>query len=255
MTILYSKLARIYHDMYQSIFDYKADFRRFRSILEKHHCNSVLQLGCGSGNLAPHFLSAGYQYIGLDIAPAMLAIARKQTPDARFVQGDMRRFSIRKKVDAVLIAGRSFTYMTTNRDVRAALRCIHRALKPAGTLILDNFEASAIFTNFQERTSHVVRRDGQSFLRKSRQSMNFDTGWTWIWEADYTLDDGQQKRKFHDRSVLRAFTPDELRLFLVLTGFERLRQSRQGQTMLTVAQKSSQTTKGQSAAKAALSVD
>jgi SAM-dependent methyltransferase len=87
MTILYSKLATIYHDMYPSIFDYKADFLRFKSVLEKHHCKSVLQLGCSTGNFATYFLSAGYQYTGLDIAPAMLAIARRRDSQCAIHQG------------------------------------------------------------------------------------------------------------------------------------------------------------------------
>jgi hypothetical protein len=43
--------------------------------------------------------------------------------------------------------------------------------------------------------------------------------------------------KFRDRSVLRAFTPDEIRLFLSLAGFEVLRNLRKGATILTVARK------------------
>lgn len=237
MTRLYSKWARVYHDMYQSIFNYRTDFLRFKSILERYRCKSVLELGCGSGSLAPYFLSAGYQYTGLDIARAMLAIARKETPDARFVQGDMRGFSVRKKVDAVLVAGRSFSYMTTNQDVLAALGSIHKALNPGGILIFDNFEAVRIFTNFQNRIRDDIRVEGRRFIRQSDQSQDLRTGWTWKWDATYVVDDGRRKQKFRDRSVLRAFTPDEVRLFLALAGFETLRISWQSVTMLTVARK------------------
>jgi SAM-dependent methyltransferase len=223
--------------MYQSIFDYPRYFLRFQSVLEKYGCKSVLEAGCGSGNLAPYFLSAGYQYLGLDMAPEMLAIARAETPKARFMQGDMRRFALRKKVDAVLIAGRSFSYMTTNQDVLAALGSIHKALKPGGFLIFDNFEASRIFPNFQKRIRQEVRRGPRTFVRVSELSRNLGTGWTWNWDATYIIDDGRKKQKFLDRSVLRAFTPDELRLFLGLTGFDTLRISRRGVDIFTIAQK------------------
>ncbi|MGB0036178.1 MAG: class I SAM-dependent methyltransferase [Candidatus Acidiferrales bacterium] len=237
MTKLYSKWARVYHDLYQSIFNYRTDFLRFKSILERYSCKNVLEVGCGSGNLAPYFFSAGYQYTGLDIARAMLAIARNKTPDARFVQGDMRGFSVREKVDAVLVAGRSFSYMTTNQDVLAALGSIHKALKPGGILIFDNFEAARIFTNFQNRIRDDIQVEGRRFIRQSDQSPDLRTGWTWKWDASYVVNQGRRKQKFHDRSVLRAFTPDEVRLFLALAGFETLRISRQGVTILTVARK------------------
>ena len=241
MTTLYSRWAWVYHEMYRSIFDYPKYFRRFRAVLEKHGCKSVLEAGCGSGNLAPHFLSAGYQYLGLDAAEAMLAIAREENPHARFMQGDMRRFSVRKKVDAVLIGGRSFSYMTSNQDVMDALGSIHRALKPAGILVFDNFEASRIFTNFQPRIRQEVRRGERRFVRVSELSRNLATGWTWNWDANYLVEGGGKKQKFRDQSVLRAFTRDELRLFLALTGFDTLRISRVGVDIFTVARKRSMT--------------
>jgi SAM-dependent methyltransferase len=237
MTRLYTTWARVYHEIYQSIFNYRKDFLRFQSILEKYRSKNLLELGCGSGNLAPYFLSAGYQYTGLDNARAMLAIAREVAPEARFIQGDMRRFSVRRKADAVLIAGRSFTYMTTNQDVLAALKSIHKALKPGGILIFDNFDAARIFTSFKSRAHEDVRRGELRCIRKSELSPNLKTGWTWNWDATYLIDDGRRKQKFRDRSVLRAFTADEIRLFLVLAGFEPLRISKQAATLLAVARK------------------
>lgn len=237
MTRLYSRWSRVYHDMYRSIFDYRRDFLRFKSILKKYRCKSLLELGCGSGNLAPYFLSAGYQYTGLDIAQAMLAIARKETPDARFIQSDMRRFSLRKKVDAVLVTGRSFSYMTRNQDMLDALEAIHKALKPKGILIFDNFEAARIFTNFQPRLREDIRREDRRFTRLSERIPDLRTGWTWRWNATYLVDDGLRREEFQDRSILRAFTPDEVRLFLALTGFEPLRIRTQAVTTLTIARK------------------
>lgn len=239
MTKLYTEWAQIYHEMYDSIFDYGSDFRRFQAVLEKHRSKDVVELGCGGGRLAQHFVSAGYAYRGLDVAREMIAIARRENPGAHFIQADMRRFSLRKKAHAVLIAGRSFSYMTTNQDVLAALRSIHKALKPEGILIFDNFDARIIFRNFKKRPTDEIRKDGRVFLRRSKNSPNLATGWTWNWDADYTITDGREKQSFRDRSILRAFTPDELRLFLTLTGFETLRMSRQGASILTVARKSS----------------
>lgn len=237
MTKLYTKWAWVYRDMYRSIFDYRKQFLRFKSILEKHGCRSVLELGCGPGNLAPYFLSAGYQYTGLDIAEEMVAIARQDHPDARFLQGDMRRFSVPGKADGVLVAGRSFAYMTGNRDVLQALGSMRKALKPNGILIFDAFDAEGIFTGFRERMREDVRYGGRRFVRESRLSKNLEGGWTWNWDARYVVHDGRRKQRFRTRSVLRAFTPDELRLFLALAGFKTLGIRRRGVTLLAVARR------------------
>jgi SAM-dependent methyltransferase len=236
MTTLYSKWAWVYHEMYLGIFDYEGYFRRFERALKKYGCGSVLEVGCGSGNLAEYFLAAGYQYTGLDVAEEMLSIAREKTPGARFIEGDMRRFSLRRKVDAVVIGGRSFSYMTTNQDVLDAMRSIHQALKPGGIFVFDNFEAGRMFTQFRKRVKQDVRNANRRFVRLSKLSLNLEAGWTFNWDASYLIQEKDGKKmEFRDVSVLRAFTPDEMRLFLAMAGFEAVAIRKQGADIFTVA--------------------
>ncbi len=235
MTILYTKLAQVYHEMYQSIFDYRKEFRQCDSILKEYGSRRVLELGCGAGNLAKYFLAAEYDYTGMDVAQPMIDIARRENPGLRFICGDMRRFSFAKKFDAVLIGGRSFTYMTTNADVQDALRCVRRVLKPEGILVFDNFEAEGIFANLPRRIREKYGSSPRIISRRSKTWANMTTGWTWNWDATYTVSEGGRKQIFTDLSVLRAFTRDELRLFLTLAGFTPVRFRRKGATILTVA--------------------
>lgn len=50
---------------------------------------SVLDIGCGTGNLSLLFALAGCNVTGADFSPAMLDAARKRVPDARFKQLDL----------------------------------------------------------------------------------------------------------------------------------------------------------------------
>ncbi|MHA1563171.1 MAG: class I SAM-dependent methyltransferase, partial [Promethearchaeota archaeon] len=81
MTILYSKLARVYHEMYQTIFDYDEEFQIYDTYLKKYNGKKVLELGCGSGNLGYRLVKANYNYLGLDLFPEMLTIAREEFPN------------------------------------------------------------------------------------------------------------------------------------------------------------------------------
>ena len=162
----------------------------------------------------------------------MLQIARRERPETRFLHGDMCQFSSRRKFDAVLIVGRGFTYMTTNAHALDALRCIRKALRPGGVLIFDNFEAEGIFKHFHKRSRERVRVGSKTITRESKGSWNLEMGWTWNWDAVYLVEEGGRKRKFRDRSVLRAFTRDELRLLLALAGFTEVRFKRGRDTML-----------------------
>jgi SAM-dependent methyltransferase len=236
MPALYTKLARLYHEMYQSIFDYQAQFQTAHAIFKTRSARRVLELGCGAGNLAPWFEAAGYDYTGMDAAAPMLAIARREHPTSRFVRGDMRRFTVRRRVDAVLVAGRTFSYMTSNEDVLRALRRIRQSLRPGGVLVFDSFDARTIFAELSHPVRDVVRVGDKTISRVSTRSANLRTGWTWNWHATYVVEEGRQRRTFRDRSVLRAFTRDELTLFLTLTGFRSVRLRKRGAVFLTVAQ-------------------
>lgn len=222
--------------MYQSIFDYKKEFRTVDKILRTYSVRKVLEIGCGAGNLASWFAAAGYDYTGMDSAKPMLRIALRENPEAHFLHGDMRQFTLRRKFDAVLVGGRTFTYMTSNEDVLSALRCIRRALRPKGVLVFDNFYAEAIFKDLARPLRDDVRVGSKTISRLSKRKVNLRTGWTWNWDATYIVKGGPRQRIFRDHSVLRAFTQDELGLFLVLAGFTPLRFRRQGSVLLAVAQ-------------------
>ena len=47
----------------------------------------VVDLGCGSGLWAEELCQAGYDVLGVDISPAMIEIARRRAPRARFEVG------------------------------------------------------------------------------------------------------------------------------------------------------------------------
>src|SRR6476620_9236965 len=52
----------------------------------------IVDLGCGSGILSKAMIDAGYDVLGIDISPAMIRIARKRVPRARFATASLLRF-------------------------------------------------------------------------------------------------------------------------------------------------------------------
>lgn len=223
MTVLYSELAGVYHEMYQSIFDYGKEFRLYDGLLKKYNCKAVLEVGCGSGNLAPYFLKENYSYVGLDLYDEMLEIAMKNHPDAVFIRGDMRDLHLEQTFGAVVVTGRSLCYITSNRGIMMTLRSFHKTLEPEGILIFDSFDANQTILNLKKGFTQKVEVGDTKYTRVNRMSLNMDGGWTWNWEADYHIETkGKEKKVVKDKTVLRAFTEDELRLFLQLNGFEVL---------------------------------
>ncbi len=238
MTKLYSDLANVYYEMYQSLFDYEKEFALYDGLLQKYGCRSVLEVGCGNGKLAPLLLKAGYDYSGLDLYDEMLEIARRDNPGVLFMQGDMRDLRFDQEFDAIIIPGRSFCYMTTNDDVMNSLRSIHHALKKDGILVFDNFRAEAIFADFSGEMEHQALYQTRKYIRTSTKTPNLKTGWTWNWQAIYRIEEeGKETKVVRDESVLRAFTEDELRLFLSLNHFTVLEILEDNTAFTTVARK------------------
>lgn len=219
MTQLYTKLATVYHEMYQHIFDYDKEFRFYDSILKSNNCHSILEVGCGSGMLARLFLENGYKYTGVDLSNEMLNIARDEVKVHSFIQADMRNLSFNQKFDSVLITGRSIAYVTENRGIIDTFTGIHKLLEDKGIFIFGVFEANGIFDNFVD-FKQDIQHNNKRIRRISKLKKNLETGWTYDWFSKYFIEENGSVSEYEDLTTLRAFTRDEILLFLKLTDFK-----------------------------------
>lgn len=236
MTQLYTNLANIYHEMYQHIFDYDLEFNFYNSLLKKNNCRIILEIGCGSGMLARRFLNSGYDYLGLDLNNEMLDIARNEIKSDRFVQCDMRNLSFNQQFDSVLITGRSIAYIIENKGIIDTLTDINKSLKHKGLLIFGAFEANGIFDNFNDFEQNVEHND-KKIKRISKLKKNLSTGWTYDWHAKYIIEQDNKINEYDDISTLRAFTIDEISLFLRLTDFNIIEIIDEKKTFTILAEK------------------
>lgn len=236
MTKLYSKMANIYHEMYQHVFDYDKEYIFYDSILKKNNCKKILEIGCGSGMLARRFLRNGYDYLGLDLFSEMLDIARNEVNADTFVQGDMRNLSFDQQFDSVLITGRSIAYIIENKGVFDTFTGVHKSLKDKGVFVFGVFEANGIFDNFNDFEQNV-EHNNKKIQRISKLQKNLETGWTYDWSAKYIIEHNGKVSEFDDVTTLRAFTKDEILLFLKLTDFELIEIIEEERALTLVAKK------------------
>lgn len=94
----------------------------------------VLELGCGDGIPAARFLSPRFEYLGVDLSPVQIELARQQVPDAAFEVGDMTRLRFdENSFDAVLAL---YSIIHVPLDEQPALfDSIFRWLKPGGLFL------------------------------------------------------------------------------------------------------------------------
>ena len=99
---------------------------------------SVLDLGCGTGELAAS-LSAGRSVTGIDPAGAMLDMARKRAGGDKvtWVEADARTVRLDRRFELVVLTGHSFQVFLTADDQTAVLATIAAHLAPGGRFIFD----------------------------------------------------------------------------------------------------------------------
>ena len=236
MTLLYSKLATVYHEMYQHIFDYDQEFNFYDQILSKNNCHKILEIGCGTGMLARRFLNNGYDYLGLDLYQEMLDIASEEVLNGKFIQGDMRALTFHQQFDSVLITGRSMAYIVENKGIIDTLTGVYNALKDDGLFIAGFFEANGIFDNFDDFEQTIIHQH-KKIVRKSHLNKNLKTGWTYDWNATYSIEEGNGITVYEDSTTLRAFTKDEISLFLKMSGFKMKEMIEEKKAFTIIAEK------------------
>jgi SAM-dependent methyltransferase len=100
----------------------------------------VVDIGCGSGVWAASLLKSGYDVLGTDFSQAMLKLARKRAPGARFVHGSFLDLAFPRCV-AVTALGEVFNYEferpTRISDLDRVFSRIYEALNPGGMFVSD----------------------------------------------------------------------------------------------------------------------
>lgn len=88
----WNKLATLYEDRFMDLDLYHATYDVFCSLLTK---SKLLEIGCGPGNITKYLLSkrADFNIFGIDVAPNMVELAKKNNPAASFAIMDCRQIS------------------------------------------------------------------------------------------------------------------------------------------------------------------
>ncbi|HVP50908.1 MAG TPA: class I SAM-dependent methyltransferase [Terriglobales bacterium] len=104
------------------------------------HRGRIVDLGCGSGIWAAELTRWGYDVVGVDISRAMIRLARKRAPAAKFVNASFLRAQL-PRCDAVTAIGECLNYTFDGRNSRRELarffRRVSEALRPGGVFIFD----------------------------------------------------------------------------------------------------------------------
>lgn len=131
----------------------------------------ILDLGCGTGNLAAMFLPYGCQVTGIDFSVAMIAIARRKFPSIHFQVQDVRAplaghfFPLYDHIVSAYV----FHHFPIEEKIRLVKHLLSHHLVEGGKLII----ADLLFQDAKERE-----------VTAKAYPQQWDEEYFWMWDAD-----------------------------------------------------------------------
>ncbi|MCC6554574.1 MAG: class I SAM-dependent methyltransferase [Polyangiaceae bacterium] len=122
---------------------------------------AVLDVGCGPGQLARYLHGRGLAVTGVDLSPAMAALAAQRSPGIDFRAGSMLGLPFDDGAFAGVAAFYCIVHLAQG-ELPAAFREFHRVLRPGGLAIV-SFHVGAERVHLDEWWGHEVSLDFHFF--------------------------------------------------------------------------------------------
>ncbi len=197
---------------------------------------SVVDLGCGTGNLSIPLAKSGFEVFGIDLSADMLAIARSKwdEPPARgkggtirWLQQDMRDWDLPDPVDAVISFCDCLNYLTAEEDIVRTVRQTYAGLAPGGLFLFD-VHAPRTLERYAEEQPFIYDEKDIAYLWTSEydaadQVIRHDL--TFFVREDSDAVPPGLYRRFEESHTQRAYNPQWLKEQLAAAGFELLHLS------------------------------
>ena len=215
----YQDFAALYDSLMDDV-DYEAWAKHYERLLSPAPKSRIFELGCGTGNLTVRLAKMGYDIVGTDLSPEMIARAqekaRKSGQKIQFAVQDMTRFSVPRKVPCIFCGCDGVNYLTTEAQVKSCFSRVFEALKPGGTFAFDisaphklKSMAGQMYGEDREEVSYLWMNEQKDGLLE--MNLTF-----------FVRQESGLYKRFSERHLQRMHEPEELKNWLKQTGFENV---------------------------------
>ena len=185
--------------------------------------STVLDLACGTGSLTRELSLRGYEMIGVDLSPDMLAQAAEKNRDAEgiapiFLCQSMDQLDLYGTIDACVCCLDSINYVTDPKKLRRAFQRVHLFLMPGGLFLFD-----------VNTPAKLEGLDGQVFLDETEDAPSPQA-----WGGPHLLHRTKGSLIMSDH-IIRAITADGSVKAVAITGRDLVERARTIHTLLPVA--------------------
>lgn len=160
----YSKMAAIYDRLMTD-----APYEQWVNWIEgqvSYYGNGkqLLDVGCGTGEIAVRLAKKAFNVTGIDLSPDMLAVANAKCDKLEFkqpyfVQQDMRQLHLDEIFDVAVSLCDSLNYLDSQKDLEQTFKKVYHQLKPGGLFLFDCHSTCKIDQFFAGHQFSAVEED------------------------------------------------------------------------------------------------
>ena len=109
----WNKIANLYEEMFMELELYNDTYKRFCELLPKSNA-SVLEIGCGPGNITRHILNINprLKILATDISENMINLTKKNNPEVDVQILDCRNLNLINKTFNSIVCGFTIPYLS-----------------------------------------------------------------------------------------------------------------------------------------------
>jgi ubiquinone/menaquinone biosynthesis C-methylase UbiE len=200
---MFQKSAAFYDAIY-SFKNYEEEASKVHTLIQKFKRSArtdLLDVACGTGKHLS-YLRQNYRCEGLDVEPAMVAIAYERHTDITFHQADMRDFELGRQFDVITCLFSSIGYVRTIANLNRAIANMTRHLVQGGVLVVEPWFSRE---EFGKGRASVVTVD-EPDLKVARVSRSLVEGDISILEFHYLVGTADGIDYFTERDELGLFS-------------------------------------------------
>lgn len=180
---------------------------------------AVLDLCCGTGQLAVHFLEHDYRVVGLDLSEPMLSYARQNTlpfltaGQAVFVQGDASQFTLNEHFGLVVSTFDALNHLENIQALRSCFACVHAVSE--GYFI---FDLNTRLGLKRWNSINVDDVDELTVINRGLYDERGDKAWARI--TGYVRQPGGLYERFEETAFNTAYDMAQVKEALLETGWQ-----------------------------------
>lgn len=216
-------MKKTFAEIYDSMMEY-VDYDEWSRLIDKKISpfikdKNILEIGCGTGEIAVRMQKKGYKVEAIDNSIEMLKLAKEKYKNIEFIKKDMRNLEYEEKFDAVISVFDTLNYLNSYDDLIFSLEGIKKSLKSKGVFLFDIITKKMLENMFPDGI-FADDRDNMTILWKHREIDNLEE----ISTSFFIKEEENNYYRVDEVFMKKMFSMKKLDEIIEKTGFKLLKK-------------------------------